>query len=75
MCKQREDTWRQRSRNAQTTAMMISCSEVRTEGTSWLEHLLAMFPVHTRNGNGSLYERKTKAKRVSGAASVRTRQA
>ena len=74
MCKQREDTRGQRSRNAQTTAMTIGCSEMRTEGTSWLEHLLAMFPTHTRNENGRLKQRKTEAKRASGAASVRTRQ-
>ena len=38
MCKQREDIWRQRSGNAQTMekkeAVIINCSEMRTEGTS-----------------------------------------
>ena len=38
MCKQRENIWRQRSGNAQTMtkkeAVIIICSEMRTEGTS-----------------------------------------
>ena len=38
MCKQREDIWRQSSGNAQPMikkeAVIINCSEMRTEGTS-----------------------------------------
>ena len=49
MCKQREDIWRQRSGNAQTTekkeTMMIKCNEMRTEGT--LRPSAGMFPAHT----------------------------
>ena len=46
MCKQREDIWRQRSGNAQTMekkeAVIINCSEMRTEGTS--RSSAGMFP-------------------------------
>ena len=46
MCKQWEDIWRQRSRNAQTMkkkeAVIINCSEMRTEGTS--RPSVGMFP-------------------------------
>ena len=65
MCKQREDIWRQRSGNAQTMikkeAVIINCSEMRTEGTS--RPSAGMFPpLHLCNSHhASSNQRITKS--------------
>jgi hypothetical protein len=65
VCKQREDIWRQRSGNAQTMikkeAVIINCSEMRTEGTS--RPSAGMFPpLHLCNSHhASSNQRITKS--------------
>jgi hypothetical protein len=65
VCKQREDIWRQRSGNAQTMikkeAVIINCSEMRTEGTS--RPSAGMFPpLHLSNSHhASSNQRITKS--------------